>query len=250
MVNVLIYGIAGRMGQSIFQRIQKEKDITCIGGIDPNPLCLKFPVPVDKEIEKIIEKAELVIDFSMPEGTLNALNACKKFTKPFLSGTTGLTHQQFKQFTAASEAIPIFYASNMSIGIALMTKLAIQAAQSLESTYDIEIIEKHHRGKKDAPSGTALSLGKAIAESKKIEFEKVSHFGRKEPRNQKEITFHSIRGGGIIGEHSVLFLNDNEILEITHKALSRDLFVDGVIRAARFIMNQPPGLYSVQNTIA
>ncbi len=198
--------------------------------------------------QKIADLSDVLVDFSAPECAKDNLEACLKTKKPLLMGTTGLSDQHYQSFQEASRHIPIVVASNTSIGIALLQRLVTMAAQSLDSNFDIEIFETHHRHKVDAPSGTALTLGQAAAQGRNIPH---NPFIRQSGQRQSgEIGYASHRGGAIFGEHTVRFLGDEEVLELKHTALSRLLFARGAIKIALKLVDQKPGFYRVHDLFA
>jgi 4-hydroxy-tetrahydrodipicolinate reductase len=250
MTNVIINGILGKMGKEITNALINQNNFKLVGGIDKTEMKLSGEIPVLTSPDNIMTKADLVIDFSLPEGTEKIVNACQKFTKPLITGTTGLTADQQNAIVNLSKEVPVVQASNFSIGINLMNRLIKTAARILKGVADTEIVEIHHRQKKDSPSGTALSLGRTLAKSLGID-EKSFQFGRSggQLKRANEIAFHSLRGGSVVGEHQVHFLCENENIIITHQALSRAVFVDGVLKAADWIGSQPAGLYDMADVL-
>lgn len=250
MNNVIINGILGKMGKEITNALINQNNFKLVGGIDKTELKLPNEILVLTSPDNLLAKADLAIDFSLPEGTEKIVNACQKFKKPLITGTTGLTADQQNEIINLSKEVPVVQASNFSIGINLMNQLIKNAAQVLKDSVDAEIVEIHHRQKKDSPSGTALSLGRTLAEALGQD-EKSFQFGRSggQLKREKEITFHSLRGGSVVGEHQVHFLCQNENIVITHQALSRTVFVDGVLKAANWIGTQPAGLYDMTDVL-
>ncbi len=251
MINIIINGQNGKMGRTIIERINKEKTIECVGGVDIVGAESDISVPVVKNIEDIIDKSDIIVDFSIASGTIEKIPACIKHKKGMVIGTTGFSEDELKVIKDASSTIPILLASNMSIGINLLYKLVGKSAEILKDGFDVEIIEKHHRYKKDSPSGTALSIGKIIAEKRSISPDKAFKMGRKgfDERKKDDITFHSIRGGKIVSDHEVLFIADNEIIKMSHVSFSREIFTDGVIRGINFISGEATGLYSMEDVL-
>ncbi len=194
------------------------------------------------------EYPDVIIDFSVPVATLSVLSFAKAHHIPVVIATTGFSEEQQKQIHAYAKDIPIFQSSNMSFEIHLMTKVLKMVSLALADESDIEIIETHHNRKIDAPSGTALMLAGSINEAMQnrytYDFDRMQ---KREKRSPKEIGFSSIRGGNIVGEHTVQFLSQNETFEITHKAYSRKVFADGSLKAARFLIGKPNGLYSMDD---
>lgn len=196
--------------------------------------------------------ADVLIDFSMPDGFSARLAECVKHGTPFVSGTTGLTDRELKERDNAARKIPVLSAYNMSLGINLLLSLVKQTAQKLGPGYDIEIVEMHHRMKSDAPSGTAVALLNAACEATGRDPRKVAKHGREGmvgKRTQPEIGIHAVRGGDVIGDHTVMFAGDGERVELVHKASSRDTFARGAVRAAQWIAGKPAGLYSMAQVL-
>ena len=196
--------------------------------------------------------ADVLIDFSLPEGFRARLADCLKHGTPFVSGTTGLTADDFTGLDEASESIPILWAPNMSLGVNLLFALAKQAAAALPETYDIEITEMHHRRKVDAPSGTALGLLRAVCAGNGRSPSGVVRHGREGPtgaRTRKEIGLHALRGGDGVGDHTVMFAAEGERIELTHRASSRDTFASGALRAAEWLVGKKPALYTMAEVL-
>lgn len=238
----------GRMGNEIITAVAKHDNLKIICGFDKeSDNNLEFPIY--NEIENIKQDVDVIIDFSVPVATLKILKYAKKNKIPMVIATTGFNKEQLKEIEETSKEIPIFKSSNMSLEINLMADLVQKVAEVLKES-DIEIIETHHNKKIDSPSGTAILLADAI--NKVFNGEKQYNFDRmnkKEKRNKKEIGFSAIRGGNIVGEHTVQFFGENETLEITHKAYSRQLFAESSIKAAKFIVNQDIGLYDMKDLV-
>ncbi|MCB9895775.1 MAG: 4-hydroxy-tetrahydrodipicolinate reductase [Planctomycetes bacterium] len=196
--------------------------------------------------------ADVLIDFSLPEGFRARLADCLKHGTPFVSGTTGLTAEDFTGMDEAAETIPIVWAPNMSVGVNLLFALAKQAASALPETYDIEIVEMHHRRKIDAPSGTALGILRAVCAGNGRNPSDVVRHGREGQtgeRTRKEIGMHALRGGDVVGDHTVIFATEGERIELTHKASSRDTFAGGALRAAEWLVGKQPGLYGMPEVL-
>ena len=246
-MNILLNGATGRMGKEVIKKVAEEKDlnITCGVGIGENNE--KFPIYENtKDIE---EKVDVIIDFSIPKASLNILEYARKNKIPIVIATTGFSDEELKVIKEASEEIPVFRSSNMSLDINLMAKIVQEIARVLNDT-DIEIIETHHNRKVDSPSGTAILLADAINEV--LENKKIYTFDRmqtREKRSKDEIGFSSIRGGNIVGEHTVKFFGENETLEIKHTSYSRQVFVEGALKAAKFIVTKNSGLYDMRSMV-
>jgi 4-hydroxy-tetrahydrodipicolinate reductase len=192
------------------------------------------------------EEAEVLVEFTTPEATVEHLS----YGKPVVIGTTGLSEKQRAKVQEASEDVPLVLAPNMSVGVNLLRELVRELSAKL-SGYDIEVIEAHHRNKKDAPSGTALLLARAAAEGQGQNLDEVAVYGREggAPRGEGEIGIHALRGGAVVGEHRLIFYGLGEEVEVIHRALSRRTFADGALRAARFVADAGPGLYSIQDVL-
>ena len=248
MISVLINGCNGKMGQEVAKAIEKNDNfVTCCGVDRLDSGDNKFPVYTDLSLIK--ENPELIIDFSVPEATFKILDFALEHKIPIIIATTGFTEEQRKKIKKASETIPVFRSGNMSYSVNLMCHLVSEVAKKLTG-YDIEIVEAHHNRKIDSPSGTALMLADNInnALDKTMYYEYDRH-SKHQKRDKNEIGIHSIRGGNIVGEHTVKFISDNECFEITHTAFSRALFADGALKAGEFIVLQDPGLYDMNNLL-
>jgi 4-hydroxy-tetrahydrodipicolinate reductase len=250
MVRIAINGILGRMGQELTAAIMKQDGFILVGGTDTLETFYSEEICVSTDPEEILPDAELVIDFSSGEGTAAIAEACLKKSLPFITGTTGLSKEQQAIVMKLSTKVPVVQAFNFSLGINLLINLLQNAAGVLNENFDGEIIDIHHRNKKDSPSGTALLLAKTLANSLGLSGDNVQ-FGRHGDKLERgpEITLHSLRGGSVIGEHQVHLLCNHETIVLTHKALSRCAFVDGVLRAARWITSQKPGYYTMQDVL-
>ncbi len=245
-MKVLIHGVNGKMGQEVQKQLDAYEDCVLLGGFDKENTG-KFAFPVYTNYEDIAEKPDVIIDFSIPKATLTMLAYAKKEHIPVVIATTGFSKEENEQIMECSKDLPIFKSANMSFDINLMTRILQEVAKALPNT-DIEIIEAHHNRKIDSPSGTALlladSINKALDNSMYYEFDR---HNKHEKRSKNEIGFSSIRGGNIVGEHTVEFIGENETFEITHKAYSRSIFADGAIKAARFLVNKPNGFYTMDD---
>lgn len=243
MINVLINGSHGKMGKVLKNCITQTPDMFVKYEIDKD-------TPISFEtLDNSSDKPDVIIDFSTPQATFLSLDYAACHLIPIVIATTGFTDIEDNKILEYAQAIPIFQASNMSYFIHLIGKV-LGNISPLLSEMDIEIIEKHHHNKKDAPSGTALFLAdsiNAVCENRyQYIFDRHSQFT---PRNPNEIGFSSIRGGNLVGEHSVLFLGEHESIEITHTAYCRDVYAEGAIRAARFIIHQKNGLYGMEDLL-
>ncbi len=260
MTSIAIAGAAGRMGRALVEAAVQDENTTVVGavehaasgflGSDAGELagCGKLHVPITDSMERLDSDYDVLIDFTLPESTVEHLQTCRKLGKRMVIGTTGLSEPQKQVVAEAGEDIAVVFAPNMSIGVNLCFKLLETAAKVLGDDVDIEIIEAHHRNKLDAPSGTALRMGEVVAGALDRDLSKCAVYGREGRtgvRNGTSIGFETIRAGDIVGEHTVMFCGTGERVEFVHKASSRDTFVNGAIRAARWIVNQKPGLYSM-----
>lgn len=247
-MNILLNGANGRMGNEIISIVRNQEDMNIVCGFDQKA-SKNGIFPIYNNIEDIKENVDVIIDFSVPVATFEILKYAKRNGIPTVIATTGFNEYELERIKELSKEVPIFKSSNMSLEINLMVSLVQKVAEVLKES-DIEIIETHHNKKIDSPSGTAILLADAI--NKVFEGEKEYNFERmqkREKRNKNEIGFSSIRGGNIVGEHTVQFFGENETLEITHKSYSRQVFAEGAIKAARFIVSQQIGLYDMQDLV-
>ncbi len=252
MLKIIINGCGGVMGKVLSNMVINASDIEIVAGVDPFNNSAVFPVykTVEECVEECVEEIDVIIDFSRPESLACLLNGARQKKCPIIIATTGHLAEDKLLIEKHAMSFPVFHAANMSLGINLMTELLQKTASVLGDQYDIEIIEKHHNLKKDAPSGTAYHLADAINQvfmnSKKYVFDR--HMGNS-PRDTKEIGIHALRGGTIVGEHHVLFAGTDEIVEIRHGAYSKQVFAAGALQAARFIAGKSPGYYTMKDMI-
>lgn len=248
MINVLLNGANGKMGSEVIEAIGRVEDFKIVCGFDREETN-QNGFPVYNSIDKISEKVDVIIDFSVPVATFEILKYAKKNKTPIVIATTGFSKEELEEIKEISTEIPVFRSSNMSLDINLMASLIQKVAEVLTDA-DIEIVETHHNRKVDSPSGTAILLADAInevlTEKKGYTFDRMQ---KREKRNQNEIGFSSIRGGNIVGEHSVKFFGESETLEITHTAYSRQVFAEGAVNAAKFIVTKEPGLYDMKSLV-
>lgn len=236
--NFYLFGTTGRMGVEIRSLLSE------------NPVALYCGGSFGQGVEGDDKAADIFIDFSVPSALSSNLEIAQRYRKPVVIGTTGLACDQEELIQKFAQDIPVLRASNTSFGIAVMTKLAQTAAQLLDESYDIEILEAHHRHKMDAPSGTALSLGQAVAQGRGTTLAAAMAYpDRSGRRSPGTIGFSVQRGGGIIGDHQIHFIGDDEILSLSHQGLSRRLFARGAIKAGLWLKGQPPGLYTMQDAL-
>ena len=248
MIRVLINGCNGKMGQEVLNAINNNEKFEVLNGVDikENP---EYNFPVYTSTDEIKEKPDVIIDFSVPVATMKILKYAKENKVPIVIATTGLSDDEKQKIKEYSKIIPIFQSANMSYDINLMKKIVSEIAKNLNQT-DIEIVETHHNRKIDSPSGTALLLADCInnALDNKMEYN-LNRFQNREKRKKNEIGFSSIRGGNIVGEHTVIFFGENESFEITHKAYSRGVFAEGALKGAEYIVGKENGCYSMDDII-
>ncbi len=265
MIKVAIAGAAGRMGRELVEAItHSESDIAVSVatvraddpalGVDVGLLAVGSALGVETvaELDSVLDDFDVLIDFTTPEATLQHLALCQQNRKAMVIGTTGFSESQHQRIANSGETIPIVFAPNMSIGVNLCFNLLEQAARVLGDDVDIEIIEAHHRHKKDAPSGTAQKMGEIVAQALDRNLQQVALYGREgmgEERDRKTIGFSTVRAGDIVGDHTVIFAGLGERVEITHKASSRMTFAIGAVRAANWIADKDPGLYSMRDVL-
>ena len=243
MMDVMLYGAGGKMGQVLEEQIALQEDMRIAVGIDKSSDNQKS-YPVHEDPFEYKEEVHVLIDFSHPSNLEKILDYALSKKLPAVIATTGYSDEQIKAIEEAAKTIPVFYSSNMSTGVNVLARLLKEAAKTLGEDFDIEIIEKHHNKKIDSPSGTAYLLAEEI--NKGLPVKKEYIYGREGnncKRSKDEIGIHSIRGGTIPGEHTVIFAGNDEIIEFTHTALSKNIFAAGAIRGARRIVNAEPGLY-------
>lgn len=250
MLDIILSGCGGKMGRYIAQCAAESPDVSVAAGIDPFLSGeSRFDFPVFGSFGDCAVKADVIVDFSSPAALDSIISYAELHHLPVVFATTGYSNEQIAKIKALSQSVPVFRSGNMSLGINLMTELLRTCTHVLKG-YDIEITEKHHNQKLDAPSGTALMLADAINSASDEQYDYVyDRHERREKRPANEIGIHSVRGGTIVGEHTVLFAGRDEFLEITHTAQSRQLFAVGALKAARFLQVQPCGLYNMSDVI-
>lgn len=249
MIKIALFGCNGKMGQVISNLLSNDEDAKISFGFDINTE-RKNSYPVYDKIENIKEDADVVIDFSHPALLDSLISYCRRTKTGAVIATTGLSKEQIDEIDELSKEVAIFRSANMSLGINLLISLVKKASAILADKFDIEIIEKHHNQKIDAPSGTALMIADAISDSLNNDTEYVydRHSVRKK-RSKNEIGLHAVRGGTIVGEHDVIFAGNDEIIEINHKAMSKEIFAVGSIKAAKYIADKKCGMYSMAELI-
>ncbi len=266
-LKVTIAGAGGRMGQALLEAVLADPGLALVGALEiaASPLLGRDAgervgratgVPVSADIPGALVGADVLLDFTRPEGTLAHLGACALARVAAVVGTTGLTAADKRALADIAASIPIVFAPNMSVGVTVLLRLAEQAAQLLGSGYDVEILEMHHRHKVDAPSGTALQLGAVVAQALGRDLTSAAVFGREGvtgERKTQTIGFATLRGGDVVGEHSVIFAGAGERIELTHKAGSRLNFAQGALRAAHFVAAKRAqglvGLFDMQDVL-
>lgn len=263
MIRVAIAGASGRMGKALLDAVAAAPDLTLAGALDrPGSACLgrdageligaHLGLAVSDDIDAVLAGADVLIDFTRPEATLSHLARCRQYRLGLVIGTTGFDTAGKAAIEAAAREIPLVFAPNMSVGVNLALKLLDIAARVLDDGFDIEIVEAHHRHKVDAPSGTALRMGEVLAAATGRDLATCAVYGREGvtgARDARSIGFATLRGGDIVGDHTVMFAGVGERLEITHKASSRMTFARGALRAARYIAGGQPGLFDMQDVL-
>ncbi|MDO5602540.1 MAG: 4-hydroxy-tetrahydrodipicolinate reductase [Oscillospiraceae bacterium] len=252
MIQVCISGALGFMGKCLRELIAGRADCQVACGIDARAenITSDDPIPLYPSFDAVKEKPDVIIDFSSPTGTADMLSYCEKTKTPCVVCTTGLDDLILDRMKRLAAQTAVFHSANMSLGVNLVMELAQIAAGVLGDHFDIEIIEKHHNRKVDAPSGTALMIADAINRTENGKFDYVyDRHATRAARTQHEIGFHAVRGGNIVGEHEILFCGQNETISISHSASSREVFAEGAVNAAVFLTKQAPGFYCMQDLI-
>lgn len=247
-----IVGATGRVGQLLI-KILKENNENISAVMFQGEQTIEFPPQtiITNDAEELLKNSDIIIDFSAPIATQSLLEAALNNPKPLVIATTGLNEHQKNLILQASQKMPILYATNMSLGIAILNKLVSMVSEKLRD-FDIEIVEQHHRYKVDAPSGTALTLAETAAKARGLELKDVMVTGRSGhvgARSKDEIGVFALRGGDIVGRHTVGFYNEGEFLELNHTATSRETFARGAIKVAKWLVNQEKGLYSINDAL-
>jgi len=252
-IKVGVFGASGRVGKLLIEDLKATEGMSLTAVYVRNSLdfAIDPSVLVTSDMHAFLSASDIVIDFSLPEACEILLEEALKTPKPLVIGTTGLSTHQLNLLKEASERMPVLYATNMSLGVALLNKLVYQASAALEG-FDIEIVEMHHRHKKDAPSGTALTLSESAARGRGLDIDKVRVSGRDGnigERTKDEIAVMALRGGDIVGRHTVGFYNDGEFIELNHTATSRNTFSKGALRAGKWLADKDAGLYSISDCL-
>jgi 4-hydroxy-tetrahydrodipicolinate reductase len=241
MTKIIITGSKGRMGQALLACAARMPELEVVGAVDQGD-----------DLGALIGKSDVVIDFSFHSATRGVAELCTSHKKAIVIGTTGHSAEEKAKIVALKTQIPMVIATNFSTGVNTLFWLTRKAAEILGPAFDLEVVEMHHRLKKDAPSGTATTLLEILADVRKLQLEEALRHGRKGivgERTQNEIGIHALRGGDVVGDHTVIFANNGERVELTHKASSRDTFANGALRAAQWLVRQPAGLYDMQDVL-
>lgn len=264
MIKTIIAGAGGRMGGRIVQLINETQDIIVGGAFEKadHPLVNKdlgeslglgkMGLSIASDLKEVIDRGEVIIDFTFHTASMEHLRLASGCGKPIVIGSTGFTSEEMKEVTTLCQTVPCVLAPSMSVGVNVLFKMVGDVAKALGEGFDIEILEVHHKMKKDAPSGTAMKLAQVLAQARSQDLEKVAVYERKGiigERKPEEIGIQTFRAGDIIGEHTVLFGGMGERIEITHRAHSRDTFARGALRAVRWIMDQKNGLYDMHDVL-
>ncbi|HEY8444411.1 MAG TPA: 4-hydroxy-tetrahydrodipicolinate reductase [Clostridia bacterium] len=250
MMNLMICGIGGKMGKTLLAAAKQDKDINKIVGFDKFKDIQGVDIPIFVDYDSVPKDINCIIDFSRPEAVYGILDYAKTNKIPVVIATTGYSAEQQDLIAQASKDIPIFFSGNMSLGVSVMCELVKIAASKL-ADFDIEIVETHHNQKVDAPSGTAIMLAQSVNEG--LPRPRHLTFGRhssNQKREKEEIGMHSLRGGTVVGEHTVSFFGGDEVISIKHTAQSKTIFALGAIKAAKFLLNKPNGLYGMKELLS
>lgn len=250
MIRAIMHGCNGAMGQVIAGIVNDDAEITIVAGVDITDN-KNNPFPVFHSMEECSVEADVVIDFSSARAADALYDACEKRKLPVVVCTTGLSPEQLKRVEALSQVTAVLRSANMSLGVNVLLKLVREAAKTLAASgFDIEILEKHHNQKVDAPSGTALALADSINDAMDRQYHyKYDRTAERVRRDQKEIGIQAIRGGTIVGEHDVIFAGKDEVVTFSHTAYSKAIFAKGAVQAAKFLAGKKPGLYSMADVI-
>ncbi|PLX78424.1 MAG: 4-hydroxy-tetrahydrodipicolinate reductase [Desulfuromonas sp.] len=264
MTRIAVTGAAGRMGGRIITLITETEGLSVTGAVEMagHPRlgedagyiagCGDLGVAITDSLEEALADSDVLIDFTWPEVTIANAVVCEKLGKGLVVGTTGLKGEQRGIIEAVAKTIPVVFAPNMSVGVNVCFKLLKDIAQTLGDGFDVEIVELHHNKKKDSPSGTAVRMGEIVADALDRDYDQVANYHREGmcgERTSEEIGMQTVRGGDIVGEHTVYFIGMGERIELTHRAMSRDMFARGAIRAAGWLGDKPAGLYDMQDVL-
>ncbi|MCA9652866.1 MAG: 4-hydroxy-tetrahydrodipicolinate reductase [Myxococcales bacterium] len=262
MTAVVIVGARGRMGKTLLRSVMESESMTLVGAVDrtggpgldqdAGRLCGMPDCGVMVTDTMDPPRGAVVVDFSLPRATENNIRRCLEIRAPLVLGTTGIDASTRALLKEAAQELPIVSAANFSVGVTLVTRLASLAAKALGREWEAELFELHHRHKRDAPSGTAIRIAKAVAAANGRSFDEVAVMSREKadrPRTNEEIGVMSLRGGGSIGEHTLMFFGEGERIELTHRAMDRSIFAQGALRAARWLGGRAPGLYDMVDVL-
>ncbi len=250
MIRIIFNGIGGRIGQTMYKFLSTSEDYKIVAGADKRYAGEKLNIPVYNSLAEVKENADVLIDFSIPDALDEVLSFALERKLKAVVATTGHTPAQMEKINAAAKEIAVFKASNMSLGISIITSIAKETAGFLGNGYDVEIIEQHHNQKLDAPSGTALTIADAINETRDNHCEYV--YGRHDAhkrREASEIGIHAVRGGSIVGKHEIMYIGNGEVITLTHESQNKEVFVAGALRAADFLMDKSCGFYDMHSII-
>ncbi len=266
MIKAVVTGAAGRMGSRIINVISTSEGIRLSGAVERKghglvgqDSCGPAGLPgggvlvtITDDLAAALKTGDVLIDFTFPEASLGHIRTCAELGKPLVIGSTGFSKEQLAEIGKYVQKVPCVLSPNMSIGVNLCFKILEEIAKTIGEDYDMEIVEAHHRMKKDAPSGTAMKMAQVIAHAVNRNLEQVGVYARKGmigERSKKEIGIQTLRAGDIVGEHTVMFAGKGERIEITHRAHSRDTFAAGAVRAAKWVVGKKPGLYDMQDVL-
>lgn len=249
MTDLIIQGICGRMGHALVEKIAARTDCRIVAGVDKKAGQIG-DIPVYASLEELPQVKGVVIDFTSPAGSVSAAAFCAAHGLPCVLCSTGLSKEDEAVLEQASEKIPVFRSANMSVGINVLIELARRAVRLFDGEADIEIVEKHHRNKLDAPSGTALMIADAVNAEADGQYEYVyDRHAVRQKRGARELGISSVRGGGIVGDHDILFCGAEEVVTISHTAQSRGVFADGAVQAALYLNGRAPGYYTMADLL-
>lgn len=250
MINMIMHGCNGKMGQVITGLVAEDPEISIVAGIDLND-SVKNTYPVYKSFQECTEKADVIVDFANAKAVDSLLDYCETAKMPVVLCTTGLSEAQLVRVKHVSETTAVLRSANMSLGVNMLLKMVKEAARTLSTAgFDIEIVEKHHNQKVDAPSGTAIALADSINEEMDHSFTyKYDRSAERVKRDKKEIGISSVRGGSIVGEHDIIFAGQDEVVTFSHTAYSKAIFAKGAVEAAKFLAGKEPGLYDMADVI-
>jgi len=264
MIKVAVTGAAGRMGGRIITLVTEAEGLEVAGAVEMAGHarlgddagyvagCGDLGIAITDSLEQALAEADVLIDFTWPEVTLANAEVCARLGKAIVVGTTGMNAEQRRVISRVAESIPVVFAPNMSVGVNVCFKLLKDMARTLGEGFDVEIVELHHNKKKDSPSGTAVRMGEIVAEALDRDYNQVANYHREGmcgERTRVEIGMQTVRGGDIIGEHTVYFIGMGERIELTHRAMSRDMFARGAVRAAGWLGGRQAGLYDMQDVL-